>query len=111
MALSFSNAMASLTAGVQSTIYTVPVDTSATVFGMSVANTSANPGLVDVLVGSTGTMKYLVKGAPLPVGGTMIAIGGSQKVVLVAGQKVDVVVNNGAVGAVTADVVTSFMLQ
>lgn len=103
--------MASLTAGVQSTVYTVPAGQSATIFGMSVANTSANPGLVDVLVGSTGSMKYLVKGAPLPVGGTMIAIGGSQKVVLVAGQKINVVVNNGAVGAVTADVVTSFMIQ
>ncbi len=56
-------------------------------------------------------MKYLVKGAPLPVGGTMIAIGGSQKVVLIAGQKIDVVVNNGAVGAVTADVVSSFMVH
>ena len=111
MAISFSNAMQSLTAGVQSTIYTVPVDKSATIFGMSVANTSANPGLVDVLVGSMGSMKYLVKGAPLPVGGTMIAVGGSQKVVLVAGQKIDVVVNNGSIGAVTADVVASFMIQ
>jgi hypothetical protein len=111
MAIQFSNAMSTLAAGVAATVYTVPASTTATVFGMTVANTSANPGLVTVRVGTSGSLKHIIKDAPLPVGGTMIPVGGSQKVVLTQNQLIEITVNNGSAGAVTADAIVSFMTQ
>lgn len=60
------------------TVHTAPADTETTVIGLSIANTSASAITASVLLGTT----YLVKNAPIPVGSSLIAIGGDQKVVM-----------------------------
>lgn len=109
--IQFTNAMGSLVAATASDVYTVPNGKSATIFGLTVANTSAYPGKVSIRVGTTGSLKYLVKDAPLEVGGTLIAVGGSHKVVLTAAQKVEVTINSTVLGTVTADCIISMMTQ
>ena len=79
--------------------YSVANGVSVTVIGLSVANVSNVAGTVDLYIqNNTGsvTIAYLVKGAPLPVAGTLVAVGGDQKVVLQSGDYIVAVVNGGA---------------
>ena len=62
------------------TVHTGPALTETTIIGLSIANTSASAITASVLLGTT----YLVKNAPIPVGGSLIAVGGDQKLVLEA---------------------------
>jgi len=62
--------------------YTVAASTQVTVIGLTVANTTASQILVDATVNDGTNDTYLVKEAPVPSGGSMIIIGGDQKVVL-----------------------------
>lgn len=83
-------------------VYTTPALTTSTVIGMSVANTTASTLItVDVqLVKSGTTTFYLVKGAPIAAGGSLVIVGGDQKVVL---QTTDVIkVISSAVGSCDA---------
>ena len=62
--------------------YTVPSGCVATVIGLSIANV-ANTGIeVDVALNSAGANTTIVKAAPIPVGGSLVAVGGDQKIVL-----------------------------
>lgn len=92
MANTFKN---SVTANVGSATdcYTCPSATTATVIGCTVANIDAsNEASVDVKVVDTSATvtAHVVKAAPVPVSGSLIAIGGDQKVVLEAGDKINV---------------------
>jgi len=62
--------------------YTVPSSTQVTVIGLIVSNRAASQVLVDVTLNDGTNDTYLIKDAPLPSGGSMIIIGGDQKVVL-----------------------------
>lgn len=62
--------------------YTVAASTQVTVIGLTVANTTASQILVDATVNDGTNDTYLIKEAPVPSGGSMIIIGGDQKVVL-----------------------------
>lgn len=62
--------------------YTVAASTEVTVIGLAVANTTASQILVDATVNDGTNDTYLIKEAPVPSGGSMIIIGGDQKVVL-----------------------------
>ena len=72
------------------TIYTGKASTETTIIGMSIANISSSQILVDVKIESdtsdteTNSNVFLIKDAPIPVGGTLVPIGGDQKVVLLA---------------------------
>jgi hypothetical protein len=83
----------------ETTVYTGPADTEVTVIGLSVACTSADPATVSVKLNSA----YIVKDAPVPVGGALVAIGGEQKVVLEAADTLKVSSDE------TVDVVTSVL--
>lgn len=87
------------------TIYTGPAATATTIIGMTVANISASAITVDVYVTSGGVDYYLVKGANVPVGGSLVPIGGDQKVVIETGAVVKVVSS----AASSADVVMSIL--
>lgn len=70
--------------------YTVPASNTTTAIGLSIANTS-NVGVnVDVVLDNSTAQFYIVKTAPVPVGGALIVIGGDQKVVLEAGDSIQV---------------------
>ena len=67
------------------TIYTTPSATATTVIGLSIANTTTSAIEVDVQVeNNDGDNIYIVKAAPVPVGGSLVAVGGDQKVVMEA---------------------------
>jgi hypothetical protein len=67
------------------TIYTGPASTEVTIIGLSVSNIVSSAIEVDVtLENNDGDNIYLVKGAPIPVGSTLIVVGAEQKVVMEA---------------------------
>lgn len=72
-------------------IVTVGAATQTTVIGMSAANTTASPVTVSAYVTRSGTDYYLIKSATVPVGGTLVIVGGDQKVVLITSDTLKVV--------------------
>jgi hypothetical protein len=71
-------------AGAATTIgsYTVAANTKSTIIGLTLANITS-----DAIAGSAGVhdgtnFTYLVKGATIPAGGSLIVVGGDQKIVL-----------------------------
>lgn len=80
--------------------YTVPASNVATVIGLSISNVS-NAGVnVDAVVNNSTINFYVVKTAPIPVGGSLVAVGGDQKIVLEAGDSVQVSCDSGNVDAI-----------
>jgi len=70
--------------------YTVPVSTETTVIGLTIANTTTSQILVDATLNNGTNDFYIVKEAPVPVGSSLVVIGGDQKVVLMPGDSIKV---------------------
>jgi hypothetical protein len=85
--------------------YTVGAATSTTVIGMTVCNTSASAITVDVYHYDGTNATYLVEGAPVNVGGSLVPVGGDQKLVLITGDSVYV----KSSAATSVDVVMSIL--
>ena len=67
------------------TIYTCPSSTETTIIGMSIANTTSSQITVDVkLENADGDNIFIVVNAPVPAGGTLVPVGGDQKIVMEA---------------------------
>ena len=66
------------------TVITAGAGVQATVIGMTVANMTTAPVSANVFVTAGGTDYYLVKEATVPVGGSLVPVGGDQKLVLEA---------------------------
>ena len=70
------------------TVLTCGASTETTVIGMSIANTGTSQCLVDVILETdtvdveTNSTVFIVKAAPVPVGSSLIVVGGDQKVVM-----------------------------
>lgn len=62
--------------------YTVGASTEVTVIGLDLSNTTASQILVDVTLNDGTNDTYLIKQAPIPSGGSLVVVGGDQKVVL-----------------------------
>lgn len=62
--------------------YTVAVNTQVTIIGLTVANTTSSFITVDVSIKSGSTYYYIIKNAPVANGGSLILVGGDQKIVL-----------------------------
>ena len=82
-----------------------------TVIGMSVANILTSQIAVDVILDASGRTSgaedavYLVKGAPVPAGGSLVVVGGDQKVVMEPGDIITVTSDTAS----SADVVLSHL--
>jgi hypothetical protein len=87
------------------TIYTCPSATQTTLIGLSVANTSASPITTDAYITRSAVDYYLIKGGVVPVGGTLVIVGGDQKVVLEPSDVLKVVTS----AATSADVACSLL--
>jgi|TARA_S200002703_G_C3623356_1_gene191439 hypothetical protein len=93
------------------TVFTCPSSTESTIIGLSVANIVTSQILVDVQLDASNRTSgsedsvYLVKDAPIPVGGSLVVIGGDQKVVLEPGDRIRVTSNTAS----SADVVLSHL--
>jgi hypothetical protein len=64
------------------TVYTCPSATQTTLIGLSIANTSASPITADAYVTRSAVDYYLIKDGVVPVGGSLVIVGGDQKVVM-----------------------------
>lgn len=105
MANTFTSYVNSSVGTSAATVVTVGASTQTTVIGMSCANTSISPVTVDAYITRSATNYYLVKGATVPVGGSLVIVGGDQKVVLVTSDALKVVSS----AASSVDVVTSVL--
>lgn len=105
MANTFKNSFSKSVGTSAATVYTTPSATQTTLIGLSVANTTTSPITCDAYVTSSAVDYYLIKGATVPVGGSLVIVGGDQKVVLEAADALKVV----ASAASSADVVCSLL--
>lgn len=94
-----------------SLIFTCPPSTETTIIGLSIANIVTSQITVDVELDATLRTSggedsvYLIKGAPIPVGGSLVVVGGDQKVVLEPGDRIKVTSDTAS----SADVVLSHL--
>ena len=92
-------------------IYTCPSSTETTIIGLSIANIVTSQITVSVQLDASSRTSgsedsvYIVKDAPIPVGGTLVVIGGDQKVVMEPGDIVKVTSDTAS----SADVVLSHL--
>lgn len=87
------------------TVVTVGASTQTTIIGLAVANTTASPITADVYMTRSAVDYYLIKGATVPVGSSLVVVGADQKVVLITADILKVVTS----AASSADVVTSVL--
>jgi hypothetical protein len=87
------------------TVVTVGASTQTTIIGLTFANTTSSPITADAYITRSGTDYYLIKGATVPVGSSLVVVGGDQKVVLITSDALKVVTS----AASSADVVTSVL--
>ena len=85
--------------------YTVAGSTETTVIGLTIANTSSAQIEVDATLNDGSNDFYIVKAAPVPVGSSLVVIGGDQKVVLMPGDSVKVKSSAGT----SADAIMSIL--
>ena len=85
--------------------YVVPAATTTTVIGLICSNTSAADVNIDVAHYDGTNSTYLVKNAPVQPGSALVAVGGSQKVVLQTGDSIQV----KSSAATSVDVVMSIL--
>jgi len=88
-----------------STVVTVAASTQTTVIGMTAANTTASAVTVDVFITRSSVDYYIIEGAPVPSGGSLVVIGGTQKVVLIASD----ILKIKSSAATSVDAVTSVL--
>jgi hypothetical protein len=86
--------------------YTVASDTTVVVVGLTVCNTTGSAVNASVYIeDADDTETYLIKDAPIPGGGSLVAVGGDQKVILETGDSVKVISD----AATSLDVTMSIM--
>jgi len=83
----------------------VASSTQTTLIGMTVANITSSVISVTVTVNDGANTTHIVKEAPIPTGGSLVVLGGDQKVVLMTGDKIIVTSNTAS----SADVIMSFL--
>jgi hypothetical protein len=85
--------------------YTVASSTQTTIIGLTIANITATTMYVDCYHNDGATDTFLVKTAPIPSGGSLIVVGGDQKVVLETGDGIFVTSDTAS----SADVLMSIL--
>jgi len=105
MANTFKNSFAKSVGTSAVTVYTCPSATQTTLIGLSVANTTTSPITCDAYITSSAVDYFLVKGATVPVGSSLVISGGDQKTVLEVADALKVVTS----AASSADVVVSYL--
>jgi hypothetical protein len=71
--------------------YTVGSGNTAIVLGLTVCNTTGSAVNTNVEIYDGSNSTYLVKDAPIPGGGSLVVVGGDQKIVLQTGDAIRVV--------------------
>jgi hypothetical protein len=105
MANTFKNSFSKSVGTSPATVYTAPSLTQTTLIGLSVANTTTSPITCDAYITSSAVDYFLIKSGVVPVGSSLVVVGGDQKVVLEAADALKVVTS----AASSADVVCSLL--
>jgi hypothetical protein len=87
------------------TVVTVGASTQTTIIGLSFANTTTSPITVSAYITRSAVNYYLIKDATVPVGSSLVVVGGDQKTVMITSDALKVVTS----AASSADVVTSVL--
>ena len=87
------------------TVVTVAASTQTTIIGLSFANTTTSPITVSAYITRSAVDYYLIKDATVPVGSSLVVVGGDQKTVMITSDALKVVTS----AASSADVVTSVL--
>lgn len=90
MANTFNNAKIVGLGTTATILYTVPVGTTTTIIGMTLANKIATGVRVDVEIISGVDIINISKGMAVPTNETYVPVGGVQKLVLKAGEQIRV---------------------
>ena len=85
--------------------YDCPGSTETTIIGLTIANRAAAVIEVDVLLNDGSNDFYVVKNAPVPVGGALVVVGGDQKLVMMPGDNIKVKSDTAS----SADVIMSIL--
>ena len=85
--------------------YTVGASTSTTVIGLTVSNVTASQVLITAVLNDGSNDTHLIKDAPVPSGGSIVIIGGDQKVVMETSDSIKVQSDTSA----SVDVVMSIL--
>jgi hypothetical protein len=87
------------------TIYTCPASTETTIIGLNVSNILTVSITVDVqLENADGDNVYIVKSAIVPVGSSLVACGGDQKIVMNASDVLKVTASQASAADVTLSI-------
>jgi hypothetical protein len=87
------------TAGSTAGGYVVAASTQTTVIGLSVANIAAAAITASVYHWDGATATYLVKNGAIPIGSSLIVVGGDQKLVMQTGDSIRIITNTAAPAA------------
>ena len=71
--------------------YTVGGSTTSVVIGLSLCNVSGGTINASAFVANGASLTYLVKSAPIAPGGTLVVVGGDQKVILQTNDNIKIV--------------------
>jgi hypothetical protein len=85
--------------------YTVPASTQTIVIGLTVSNKTTSTIQVSISYYNGTTDAYVVKNASIVPGGSIVAAGGNQKIVMAAGSSVRVISS----AATSADAIMSIL--
>ena len=88
-----------------STVVTVGASTQTTIIGLSFANTTTSPITASAYITRSAVDYYLIKDATVPVGSSLVVVGGDQKTVMITSDALKVITS----AAASADVVTSVL--
>lgn len=84
------------------TVYTCPAATATTIIGLNLANILSVSVTVDVQIeNNDGDNVYVVKSAIIPVGSSLVAVGGDQKIVMNASDVLKVTASQASAVDVT----------
>ena len=83
----------------------VASSTETTLIGMTLANVTSGVINVTVQLINCSDTTHIVKDAPIPTGGSLVAVGGDQKIVLMTSDKITVTSNTAS----SCDVIMSFL--
>jgi len=85
--------------------YTVGASTQTTIIGLTISNIVSSQILIDVTLDNGSSNTYLVKNAPVPSGGSIVIVGGDQKVVMETNDKIQVKSDTAS----SADIIMSIL--
>jgi hypothetical protein len=87
------------------TVVTVGASTQTTIIGLSFANTTTSPITASAYITRSAVDYYLIEDATVPVGSSLVVVGGDQKTVMITGDALKVITS----AASSADVITSVL--